>query len=243
MYTSQHLFINGEWQKSSNNNETIDVFNPANGELVSTSASANEDDVNNAIAAAKNAFTSWSATSAKQRTKWIHTIADEMQNRLEDLTKAISLTMGCPYKLTKIIQVQGCIDAFREFADMTNFVEKTQQIDNVTKYHVPVGVCVLINPWNYPLSQLVGKLGPAMATGCTVVVKPSEQTPLQDLIMAEIFEKVGAPKGIFNVVTGHGSKIGSHLCSHSDVDMVSFTGSTNAGIKVAQVAATTVKRV
>jgi aldehyde dehydrogenase (NAD+) len=243
MYLSQKVFISGRWQTSANKNELIDVINPANGKIIAKTASANELDVNNAIKAAKVAFESWSQTSSAQRKKWIHSVADEMQNRVDDLCKVISESMGCPLKLTREIQVQSAINAFREFAEMTEFVEETLEKDNVIQCHVPVGVCVLINPWNYPLSQLMGKLGPAMATGCTVVAKPSEQTPLQDLIIAEIFEKVGVPDGVFNVITGYGAHIGSYLCSHPDVDMVSFTGSTSAGVKVAQAASTSIKRV
>jgi aldehyde dehydrogenase (NAD+) len=249
MYSYQHFFINGQWQEPSkrhvdgDDSEIINVINPANGQIIATTPAASHEDIDNAIAAANSAFPSWSATSAKQRTQWIILIADEMQNRSDDLTKSISATMGSPIHIAKQGQVQDSIDAFREFADMTSFVETSKQTQNVMQYHVPIGVCVLINPWNYPLSQLVGKLGPALATGCTVVVKPSEQTPIQDLIMAEIFEKVGVPAGVFNVITGVGSQIGSHLCSHPDVDMVSFTGSTAAGIKVAEAAAPTVKRV
>lgn len=242
MIKYHQLYINGQWQEASSQ-VLIDVINPANSTLCAQTVSANIEDVDAAVAAAKNAFGTWSITSPAQRSNLINAIADEMQNRCEDLTQAISMTMGCPHHIAKFAQVQGAIDTFRTYADMTGDVEETSTENGVLQGYAAVGVCVLINPWNYPLSQLVGKLGPAIATGCTVVAKPAEQTPLQDLILAEIFDSVGVPAGVFNVITGVGSNIGQHLCSHPDVDMVSFTGSTLAGIKVAEAAASSVKRV
>ncbi|QBY03980.1 aldehyde dehydrogenase family protein [Thalassotalea sp. HSM 43] len=243
MHSYQQFYINGQWQTPANQDQSIAVINPANGEQIAITASADLADVDSAIGAAKKAFPEWSRASSQQRKQFIVAIADEMQNRLEDLSQAISQSMGCPIHHAREVQVQASIDAFREFADMTDYVDEAEHLENVTHFKVPIGVCVLINPWNYPLSQLVGKLGPAMATGCTVVVKPSEQTPLQDFIMAEIFAKVGVPAGVFNVISGYGHKIGEHLCAHVDVDMVSFTGSTAAGVKVAQASAPTIKRV
>lgn len=242
MYKYNQFYINGSWQAASSN-ETIDVLNPANGQLCAQVPSANNQDVDAAIYAAKSAFSSWSTSTSATRSKLINAICDEMQQRADELTDAISTTMGCPRHLSVELQVDGSISALRKFADMTDYVEQSTPLGGITQFNSPVGVCVLINPWNYPLSQLVGKLGPALATGCTVITKPAEQTPLQDLILAEIFDKVGVPAGVFNVLTGHGHKIGEHLCSHPDVDMVSFTGSTAAGIKVAQAASSSVKRV
>jgi len=243
MFEYSHFYINGQWQKPKAADQRIELINPATNQKIGTIPSATSQDVDNAIAAAKQAFPHWSSTTPAQRTQWIIAIADEMQNRLEDITQAISNTMGSPYHIAKKGQVQDCINAFREYAQLTHYVEQVSKIENVCNHYQAIGVCVLINPWNYPLSQLIGKLGPAMATGCTVVVKPSEHTPVQDFIMAEIFEKVGVPAGVFNLITGYGHKIGERLCSHPDVNMVSFTGSTAAGIKVAQAAAPTVKRV
>lgn len=242
MYRYDSLFVNGQWQKA-HSERVIDVYNPANGELLAVVPAADHHDIDAAVSAAKTAFPSWSSSSPEQRAALITQIADEMQNRLADLTTAISQSMGCPRHLAEEIQVQGSIDAFRSFADLTDVVDSQESVNGIITAYSPVGVCVLINPWNYPLSQLVGKLGPALAAGCTVVVKPAEQTPLQDLIMADIFAKIAAPAGIFNVITGVGSEIGNYLCSHPDVSMVSFTGSTAAGIKVAEAAAPSVKRV
>lgn len=242
MYNYNKLYINGSWQNSQSD-ASIDVLNPADAKLCAQTPRANIADVDTAVASAKKAFPMWSATSSEERSQFIIAIANEMENRIEELTDAITITMGCPKHLSLAIQVKGSIEAFRRFADMTTYIEESDTQHGVMQFNSAVGVCVLINPWNYPLSQLVGKLGPALATGCTVVAKPAEQTPLQDLILAEIMDKVGLPAGVFNVVTGFGYEIGEHLCSHPDVDMVSFTGSTGAGIKVAQAASTTVKRV
>ena len=236
------LYIGGRWV-SAESQQTIDVVNPANGDLVASVPAAGEKEVDAAVSAAKQAFPAWSATSASERASVIHKICDVMEARKSELNDAIVSTMGCPVAFVDDIQVQGAIDSLRSFAALAPQVEQQTQHDTFITVHEAIGVCVLINPWNYPLSQLVGKLGPALAAGCTVVLKPAEQTPLQDLILADIVHECDVPAGVVNVVTGIGSDIGHALCSHPSVDMVSFTGSTQAGIKVAQAAAPTVKRV
>ncbi len=242
MIRNTSFFINGQWQQP-HSSKTIDVVNPANGQVFATVAAANEKDIDSAIASAKYAFPKWSNSTAPERSDLIHAVADAMQTRIEQFTDVISATMGCPKHLAKDIQVQGSIDAFRKFAELTDVAKSQQNENGIIHAFSPVGVCVLINPWNYPLSQLVGKLGPALAAGCTVVAKPAEQTPLQDFLLAEIFIQIDAPAGIFNVISGIGNEIGPYLCSHPDVSMVSFTGSTTAGIEVAKAAAPSVKRV
>ncbi|GGF76566.1 aldehyde dehydrogenase family protein [Alteromonas lipolytica] len=236
------LYINGQWVNSASD-DRIEVINPANGELYATVPAANHSDIDAAVAAAKAAFDSFSTTSADYRRGLIHAIADGMEARKDELIEAIVNTMGCPIALTDEIQVQGSIDAFRSFASLAGEMDHSETFDNYITVKEAVGVCVLINPWNYPLSQLAGKLGPALAAGCTTVLKPAEQTPLQDLILADIIHNAGVPAGVVNVLTAVGSDIGDYLCSHPQVDMVSFTGSTLAGIKVAQAAAPSVKRV
>ena len=236
------LYINGRWVTSQSVSK-INVINPADGNIYATVPAACESDIDAAVAAAKHAFSSWSATTSKYRAGLIHAIADGMEARKAELIDAIVNSMGCPVALADEIQVQGSIDAFRSFASLAAHMEDTETFDNYIKVKEAVGVCVLINPWNYPLSQLVGKLGPALAAGCTTILKPAEQTPLQDLILADIIHEAGVPAGVVNVLTAVGSEIGDYLCSHSDVDMVSFTGSTLAGVKVAQAAAPGVKRV
>ncbi|MEG3765256.1 aldehyde dehydrogenase family protein [Alteromonas sp. 14N.309.X.WAT.G.H12] len=236
------LYINGDWVASTGD-QTLTVVNPANSEVVAQVPAATVDDVDSAVKAAKKAFANFSATSSAYRAGLIHKIADVMEARKDELIQAIVNSMGCPVAFADDIQVQGAIDSFRSFADLAGELDKQEQHDAFITVHEAIGVCVLINPWNYPLSQLVGKLGPALAAGCTVVIKPAEQTPLQDLILADIIHQCDVPDGVVNVLTGVGRDIGEALCSHPDVDMVSFTGSTLAGIKVAQAAAPTVKRV
>lgn len=236
------LYINGGWVTSQSVSK-IDVINPADGSIYATVPAACESDIDAAVAAAKHAFSSWSATTAEYRAGLIHAIADGMEARKDELIEAIVNSMGCPVALADEIQVQGSIDAFRSFAGLAAHMEESETFDNYIKVQEAVGVCVLINPWNYPLSQLAGKLGPALAAGCTTILKPAEQTPLQDLILADIIHAAGVPAGVVNVLTAVGSDIGDYLCSHADVDMVSFTGSTLAGVKVAQAAAPGVKRV
>ncbi len=169
--------------------------------------------------------------------------ADEMQRRSDDLIEAHVVTMGCPRHLTAALHVDAPIEGMRYYADRAALMEDVEEKGGVLVLKEPIGVCALINPWNYPLHQLMGKVAPALASGCTIVAKPAGQTPLQDFIMAEIFATAGLPSGVFNVVSGPGSAIGQIMSSHPDVDMVSFTGSTSAGIKVAEAAAPTVKRV
>lgn len=236
------FYIDGEWMIPVSG-QTLDVINPATEQPCLSMACANEADVEAAIRAARTAFPDWSQTTASHRRELLLAIADEMDARTDDLIDAHTMTMGIPRHQALDFQIAAPIEAVRYYAELCGTVDHVEENGNVTVFHEPIGVCVLINPWNYPLMQMVGKVAPALAAGCTVVAKPAEQTPLSDVIMAEIFHKVGLPKGVFNLVMGIGANIGEQLCSHPDVDMVSFTGSTGAGIKVAQAAAPTVKRV
>ncbi|WNC72075.1 aldehyde dehydrogenase family protein [Thalassotalea psychrophila] len=236
------LYINGHWVESQSK-ATLDVINPSNESIIATVVCASVDDVNLAVAAAKNAFNNWSLTPAAQRSKIISNIAACMEERKAELITAISQTMGCPEHIASWLQVEGAIYAMELFAEHTGITEQVEKSDKCIIVKEAIGVCGFINPWNFPLHQFVGKVGAALAAGCTMIVKPSEQTPWVDFIMAEILDKCGVPKGVFNLVPGTGPVVGAELCTHPNVDMVSFTGSTAAGIKVAQAAAPTVKRV
>ncbi|MEH6549148.1 MAG: aldehyde dehydrogenase family protein [Pseudomonadales bacterium] len=235
------LYINGQWQASTGSQHAIN--NPATEQPCASSPLGTENDVVAAISAARAAFPAWSQTSAQQRCDYINAIADGMKERFNDLVDAVSITMGCPKNMTVDLHINSSIDGLRSFAERAFMMEKIDDHGGFKVLKEAIGVCTLINPWNYPLSQLVGKLGPALASGCTVVIKPAEQTPVQDFIMAEIVDKVGLPAGVFNLVSGSGRKLGATLCGHPEVDMVSFTGSTAAGIKVSEAAAPTIKRV
>jgi aldehyde dehydrogenase (NAD+) len=199
--------------------------------------------VNAAVAAARQAFNGWAETSTAKRAKLMRAAADGMQHRADDLIDAHVISMGCPRHLVAGLHLEASIAGMRYYAELAAVMDDVEEKDRVLLCKEPVGVCALINPWNYPLHQLMGKVAPALAAGCSVVIKPATQTPLQDFIMAEIFEAVGLPAGVFNLVSGSGSVIGPLLSSHPHVDMVSFTGSTHAGIKVAEAAAPTIKRV
>ena len=236
------LYINGQW-RTPLSAKFEEIINPANNKVYARVPMANEQDVNSAIEAARAAFPAWSQTSASQRADYINAAADELDNRSDELVEVISKTMGCPLHQTYDLQVGDSIQAFRSFAKLASLTEEVEDKDGYRVLKEAVGVCVLINPWNYPLSQLAGKMGPALAAGCTMVVKPAEQTPLQDFIVAEVFDKIGLPAGVFNLTPGIGADIGPVLCAHPQVDMVSFTGSTAAGIKVSNAAAPSIKRV
>jgi aldehyde dehydrogenase (NAD+) len=236
------LFINGKWVKP-NSADVIEVVNPATESLCASVPNGNREDVNAAVAAACRAFNAWADTPTEKRAELMCAVADEMQHRRSELIDAHVITMGCPRHLTAELHIDAPIAALRMYADRAAQMDEVEEKGGVLLYKEPIGVCALINPWNYPLHQLMGKLAPALAAGCTIVSKPATQTPLQDFIMAEIFEAIHLPAGVFNLVSGSGSVIGPMLSSHPLVDMVSFTGSSSAGIKVAEAAAPTVKRV
>jgi len=240
------LYIDGQWLENKGA-DTLDVINPATEEVVAQVACGGSEHVDMAVAAAKAAFPTWSATSSATRSNIIKKIASEMEKHQDELTLAVSQTMGCPAHVTSWLQIEGAIYAMSLFADHTGITETQEQADKCIIVKEAIGVCGFINPWNFPLHQFVGKVGAALAAGCTMVVKPSEQTPWQDFIMTEIIASAlaefNAPAGVFNLVPGTGMVVGDALSRHKDIDMVSFTGSTEAGIKVAQAAAPTVKRV
>lgn len=236
------LYINGKWVKS-NSTDIIEIINPATESPCASVPRANREDVNAAVLSARQAFDSWAHTPTQKRAQIMKAAADEMQRRIDELIDAHVITMGCPRHLTAELHVDAPIAAMRMYADRAAQMDEVQEKGGVFVCKEPIGVCALINPWNYPLHQLMGKVAPALAAGCTIVSKPATQTPLQDFIMAEIFETVNLPTGVFNLVSGSGSVIGPMLSCHPLVDMVSFTGSTSAGIKVAEAAAPTVKRV
>ncbi|TRX57844.1 aldehyde dehydrogenase family protein [Thalassomonas sp. M1454] len=236
------FYINGAWVDN-HDGASLDVINPATEQVISQVACGTNEHVDIAVAAAKAAFPAWSNTPAVKRSEIIKNIAKEMTKRQDELVTAISSTMGCPEHIAGWLHVEGAIYAMELFADHTQVTEQVEKAEKCIIVKEAIGVCAFINPWNFPLHQFIGKVGAALSAGCTMVVKPSEQTPTADFIMAEILEKCGVPKGVFNLVPGTGPVVGAQLSSHPDVDMVSFTGSTGAGIKVAQAAAPTVKRV
>lgn len=242
MRTNLQFYVNGSWATPSTNN-VIDVINPADASVSGRVAIGGTIDVDNAVAAAKKAFDTYSQTTVKDRLELLDRIIEAYQKRSSDLALAMSIEMGSPLWLCEQIQVPLGVAHFQiARAALEHFEFKRQEGKNAI-VREPIGVCAMITPWNWPMNQLTCKVAPALATGCTMVVKPSEVSPYSATILAEILAEAGVPAGVFNLVHGDGQGVGNALTSHPDVDMVSFTGSTLAGIQVAKNAAPTVKRV
>jgi aldehyde dehydrogenase (NAD+) len=242
MRTYGKFYINGEWVNPVGQG-TSDVINPHTGEISARVPMGNVQDVDAAVAAAKQAFTTWSRTSASEREGFLRKLAAEAENRNADLTQTIVDELGMPVQNAAVFQVDPLAIICESFADKTKHMEDEETVGNSVIRKEPIGVCAMINPWNYPIWQMIGKVAPAIAAGCTMVVKAASQTPSHLFIFAEMCDAVGLPPGVFNIVHGRGSEIGPRLSSHPDVDLVSFTGSTSAGIGVSIEAAPTVKRV
>jgi aldehyde dehydrogenase (NAD+) len=242
MRTYDKFYINGQWV-SPIGQGTSDVINPATGEISARVPVGNAEDVDAAVAAAKEAFKTWSQTSATEREDFLRKLATEAEKRNADLTQTIIDELGMPIQNAAAYQVDPLGIICESFADKAKHMEDEEKVGNSVIKKEPIGVCAMINPWNYPIWQMIGKVAPAIAAGCTMVVKAASQTPSHLFIFAEMCESVGLPAGVFNIVHGRGSEIGARLSNHPDVDLVSFTGSTSAGVQVSNAAAPTVKRV
>ena len=237
----EKLFIGGEWVTPHGSGFTT-IYNPATEAPIAEVCNADAQDVDLAFAAAKEAFKTWSTTSSQERHAWIMKLYHALEARKEEMAQAISDSMGCPISKSRIIQV-NCVVAFKNFAERARHMDEKTRVNNSLVIREPVGVCAFITPWNYPLYQLIGKVGPALAAGCTMVVKEASITPLQGLIFAQAVEDIGLPKGVFNLLTGKGSTLGDIMVTHPAADMVSFTGSTATGVRIQEQAAKSVKRV
>ncbi len=242
MRTYDKFYINGQWVNPIGQG-TSDVVNPANGEISARVPVGNAEDVEAAVAAAKEAFKTWSQTSAAEREWFLRKLAAEAQKRNADLTQTIIDELGMPIQNAAAYQVDPLGIICESFADKAKHMEDEEKVGNSVITKEPIGVCVMINPWNYPIWQLIGKVAPALAAGCTMVVKAASQTPSHLFVFAEMCDAVGLPAGVFNMVHGSGREIGARLSNHPDVDLVSFTGSTSAGVQVSNASAPTVKRV
>ncbi len=238
----RQFYINGKWVDAKST-DTIDVINPATEEVLETIAAGGVSDVNDAVAAAKAAFVTFSATSKEERIALLEKIIEVYKSRIGDLAAAVTSEMGAPSTLASRAQAPSGLGHFMSTLAALQEYEFEEQIGTTSVVSEPIGVCAFITPWNWPLNQIAAKVAPAIAAGCTMVLKPSEVAPLNALIFAEIMHDAGVPAGVFNLVNGDGLSVGVPLSSHPDVDMVSFTGSTRAGIEVAKNAAPTVKRV
>ncbi|MEN8722165.1 MAG: aldehyde dehydrogenase family protein [Alphaproteobacteria bacterium] len=236
------FYINGAWVDPSTP-ATLDVINPATEEACATISMGTEADVNAAVAAAKAAFPAWSRTTKEERLGYMAKIVELYQGRYAEIAQAISMEMGAPISLATAAQAAMGIAHFGTAMEVLKNMEFEEQRGSTRIVKEPVGVCGFITPWNWPINQIVCKVAPALAAGCTMVLKPSEVAPINAMILAEIIDEAGLPAGVFNLVNGDGPAVGSPLSAHPDVDMMSFTGSTRAGILVAKAAADTVKRV
>ncbi len=243
--TNSHLrqfYIDGAWTDPSGT-RTHDVVNPATEQVVATIALGEQADVDRAVAAAKAASVTFSQTTKEERLALLGKIIEAYKARLSDIAVAVSSEMGAPLTLAQRAQAPAGLGHLMATAKALEALEFAEDIGTSRIEYESIGVCALITPWNWPLNQIAAKVAPAIAAGCTMVLKPSEMAPLNALIFAEVMHDAGVPKGVFNLVNGDGPTVGAALSSHPDVDMVSFTGSTRAGIEVARNAAPTVKRV
>jgi len=242
MIIFEKFYINGQWVEPIGKGSS-EVINPANGEISARVPYGNAEDVDAAVWAARNAFDSWSQTSAAERADFLRKIALEGEKRNAELTQTIIDELGMPIQNAAAYQVDPLAIICESFADKARQMEEHREVGNSIIVKEPIGVCAMINPWNYPIWQMIGKVAPAIAAGCTMVVKAASQTPSHLFIFAEICDAVGLPAGVFNMIHGSGREIGGALSSHPEVDLVSFTGSAAAGIQVSNRAAPDVKRV
>ena len=236
------FYINGEWVDPVTP-RTLDIENPATEEMFATISIGSAADVDKAVAAARAAFPAFSQTSVEYRAELLDKITAGIQARMPEFAEAISDEMGAPMWLANAAQVPAGMGHFATTAAILRNYKFEEMRGSTLLRKEPIGVCGFITPWNWPLNQIACKVAPAIAAGCTMVLKPSEIAPLDALIMAEVMHEAGVPAGVFNLVNGDGPGVGSSLSAHPDVEMVSFTGSTRAGVLVAQAAAPTVKRV
>ncbi|MED5803624.1 aldehyde dehydrogenase family protein [Gordonia sp. Z-3] len=236
------FYIDGSWAEPAELN-LIDVINPATEKAAGHVALGTAADVDKAVDAARKAFVTWSQTSVDERVTILNAVVAEYQKRMPDLAAAVTEEMGAPSGLANNVQVPiGLAHLMTAAAQLPTFsFSEDRGTSRIVKE--PIGVCGFITPWNWPLNQVMCKVAPALATGCTMVLKPSEVAPFSAAIVAEIFDAAGVPAGVFNLVNGDGPGVGTALAAHPGIDMVSFTGSTRAGIEVAKNAAPTVKRV
>jgi acyl-CoA reductase-like NAD-dependent aldehyde dehydrogenase len=242
MQAYDKLYIDGAWVPSAGTG-SIDVYDSTNGETIASIPAGTAADVDKAVAAARKAFATWSLTSPEERSKVLTRIAEGLGARVDEIATVVTREAGMPKWLSQIIQAGLPINSFNTAAQLAENYQYEEQLGNSLVVKEPVGVVGAITPWNYPLPQIAAKVAYALGAGCTVVLKPSEVAPLDAFILAEVIHDAGLPAGVFNLVTGTGPVVGEAIAAHPGIDMVSFTGSTRAGRRVAEVASQTLKRV
>jgi aldehyde dehydrogenase (NAD+) len=240
--TYDKVYIGGAWVLPAGSG-SIDVFDSSNGEVIAQIPAGNADDVDRAVQAARAAFDDWAQTTPEERAKFCSRIGEGLAARMDEIATVVTREAGMPKWLSLMIQAGLPINSFNTAAQLAETFPYEETLGNSLVVKEPVGVVGAITPWNYPLHQIAAKVAYAIAAGCTVVLKPSEVAPLDAFILAEVVDEVGLPAGVFNLVTGTGPDVGEAIAAHPGIDMVSFTGSTRAGKRVAEVAAQTLKRV
>ena len=244
MLDKRKFYINGQWVNPSTKND-CDVINPSDETVCAVISLGSQADTNAAVAAARAALPSWSASTKADRIALLERLYAIYERRMNDMAEVISMEMGAPIDFSTSSQATAGTYAIEDFLIQLRKFEFEEQLDDSDNqlFYEPKGVCALITPWNWPISQVALKVIPAIAAGCTMILKPSELAPLDAMIFAEMIEEAGCPAGVFNLVNGDGAGVGSQLTSHPDIDMVSFTGSTRAGALISHNAADDFKRV
>ncbi len=243
MKTYEHFYIDGRWQEPADTG-TIEVHSASTEEAIGRIPKGTAADVDRAVAAARRAFDSgWGNTTPAERAEWLHKLANALESRVPDIATTISQEVGMPIRMSTMIQAQLPVNVTRTFAELATGVHLEEEVENSLIVREPFGVVGAITPWNYPLHQIMAKVAPAIAAGCTIVLKPAELAPLNAYHLAEACLEIGLPSGVLNIVNGSGSVVGEAIVAHPDVDMISFTGSVRAGQRVSAVASDTIKKV
>ena len=245
MLDKRKFYINGKWVTPSKQND-FEVINPSTEDAYAVISLGSKDDVDKAVQASKIAFESWKKMSKEERLKLLETLLEIYKKRFNEMAKAISDEMGAPIDWATDVQTgsgQAHLEDFIIRLKEFNFDEHFNSKSNNHICYEPIGVCGLITPWNWPINQIALKVVPALATGCTMILKPSEIAPISGMLFAEMINEAGFPAGVFNLINGDGAGVGTHISGHPNIDMVSFTGSTRAGKLISKNAAETIKRV
>ncbi len=245
MIEKKQFYINGKWVDPINKNE-LEVIDPSNEEVCAVISLGDSEDTNLAVESAKEAFPMWSSTSKEERIKLLENLYEIYKSRWNKMAESISLEMGAPIDWSIEEQSSSGANHIKNFIKTLKNFEFESAFNSESNNHItyePIGVCALITPWNWPINQITLKVIPALAAGCTMILKPSEIAPLSAIVFAEMIHDAGFPPGVFNLVNGNGDGVGTQLAKHTDIDMISFTGSTRAGKLISKNSADTIKRV
>ncbi len=245
MLDKKNFYINGKWIKPIKENN-CDVINPSTEEVIAKISLGSKEDLDNAVNSARVAFDAWKDISKEKKINLLENLLNIYKKRSKEMSEAISMEMGSPIDWSLDVQTasgQSHIEDFIFRLKNFNFEKRFDKKSNNHIYYEPIGVCGLITPWNWPINQIALKVIPALATGCTMILKPSEISPLSAMLFAEMINEAGFPNGVFNLINGDGNGVGTEMSLHNDIDMISFTGSTRAGKLIQKNASTNVKRV